>query len=243
MTFDIEYFARNPATNRDYIELKKGDMPSSPSLMNRVGGRCMNQTESPFIFFQWDDGYYTLNISFRTLPQATGDLWYVHEVVFTYGMNSTKEFPNVAHSKDRTLKQARFVGRLFETPVGMSYSCSEPTRVTLTNDDDVYEVNLYMRKMQIQPTQIFDNHFSVAMPCDADLVPMGPEYSPHLHTSMALVLSIGVMGMMGMYSFYRRYRAKILPIPAIILGTLRSGDGIANAQFFPKEPKYEQEEN
>ena len=83
----------------------------------------------------------------------------------------------------------------------------------------------------------------LAMPCDADLVPMGPEYSPHLHTSMALVLSIGVMGMMGMYSFYRRYRAKILPIPAIILGTLRSGDGIANAQFFPKEPKYEQEEN
>jgi len=236
MTFDIEYFARNSADNIDYIALKKGTMPS---LVSVVGGKCMNETETPFIYLQWDYGYYTLNITFHNHRQETGDLWYVWVVELTYDMNNTREFPYVARSSDRIKKTAKYEGHLFETPVGMSYECSfEPTRIILANMDDVYTVNLYLRRMQLQPTQIFDNQFSVAKPCEGDLIPQGPEYSPHLHTSMTMVLMIAVLGMVAAYSLYKRYRTKLLPIPGIIMSTIKTGD-IHNAQFFPKEPSYE----
>ncbi|XP_075253531.1 lysosome-associated membrane glycoprotein 5-like isoform X2 [Convolutriloba macropyga] len=236
MTFDIEYFARDPVKNKDYIELKRGTMPS---LVSVVGGRCMNETDTPYMYLQWDYGYYTLNITFHTHRHETGDLWDVHVVELTYDMNNTREFPYVAHPSDRTKKTAKYEGHLFETPVGMSYECSfQPTQISLTDENDVYGVNLYLRRMQLQPTQIFDNQFSSAKPCVADLEPQGPVYSPHLHTSMALVLMIAVFGMLAVYSFYKRYRAKILPIPGIIMSTIKTGD-IQNAQLFPKEPSYE----
>ena len=78
-----------------------------------------------------------------------------------------------------------------------------------------------------------------AKPCDADLVPQGAVYSPHLHVMMAFVLLISVFVFTMSYSLYRRYRVNILPIPSALLASIKSGD-FANAHLFPKqEPTYD----
>ncbi|KZC10907.1 Lysosome-associated membrane glycoprotein 5 [Dufourea novaeangliae] len=126
-----------------------------------VTGNCNNEN-TVTMFLKWDA--FLLSWSFAKTPG--GERWYVEKIELTYN-SSDRHFEHIDQpGKTRRLSSSqKHSSMLFPTPVGKSYSCSDETKIPLT--DGTNYANVFLRDLKLQPFKFKNNEFAAEFSCTA----------------------------------------------------------------------------
>ncbi|KAG8443694.1 hypothetical protein GDO86_009026 [Hymenochirus boettgeri] len=175
-----------------------------------ISGKCWrNESE---LHLSWLDKSYTLKLFFSKEgldSTKQGRSWKMSKIQFIYDPSEPTNFKSGARPGKQTASRNHL--SLMVTPVGMSYECEAPQRISLTSTDHQKKVILFLSEVHLQPFDIqSDFVYSEEYKCPTDQRKQLEETLPLI---LGLTLGVAILIIIAIYHIHHKMTANQVQIP------------------------------
>ncbi|PIO40752.1 hypothetical protein AB205_0052200 [Aquarana catesbeiana] len=176
-----------------------------------IKGKCWNNESE--LHLSWLDKAYTLKLFFvkdgQDFTKSTGGSWKMSKVQFLYDPSERTNFKTGARPGKQTATSHHL--SLMATPVGMSYECEAPEKLSLISSDQKKTVVLFLSEVHIQPFDIkSDFVFSEEYRCLTDQRKQLEETLPLI---LGITLGLAIVIILAVYHIHHKMTANQVQIP------------------------------
>ncbi|XP_033640464.1 lysosome-associated membrane glycoprotein 1-like [Asterias rubens] len=138
-----------------------------------VGGQCGLRDDQSFLTLQWDEGRYTLKITFQkknATKKGNPNFWEARMIKFTFDTGDTQYFDSAINAGSRVVHSDPSM-RFFVTPIGNSRVCDSEDDIIMTSAGNTTEtVTMEISELQMQPFGMVNGTFGEESDCGKDLI-------------------------------------------------------------------------
>ncbi|XP_053315493.1 lysosome-associated membrane glycoprotein 5 isoform X2 [Spea bombifrons] len=174
-----------------------------------IKGKCWNNESE--LHLSWLDKAYTLKLSFlkEDSTKSHGKNWKLNKIQFSYNVSERTNFKNGARPGKHTASKQHL--SLMVTPIGMSYECDSPERVSLTSTDHQKIVTLLLSDVHIQPFDInSDFVYSEDYRCQTD---QRKQLEESLPVILGITLGVAIVIILAVYHIHHKMTANQVQLP------------------------------
>ncbi|XP_073528342.1 lysosome-associated membrane glycoprotein 5 [Phyllobates terribilis] len=170
-----------------------------------IRGKCWNNESE--LHLTWLDKAYTLKLFFikdgQDSTKSNDRSWKLNKIQFIYDLSDRTNFKNGARPGKHTASRHHL--SLMVTPLGMSYECEAPEKVSLTSTDQKKTVILYLSEVHLQPFDIkSDFVYSEEYKCLTDQRKQLEETLPLI---LGLILGLAIVIILAVYHVHHKMTA------------------------------------